>query len=137
MPNDLTPNLGLPLPHPGNDLETDVLRLRDALSSLDTVVGTLRALVASDDLNLDTAQEIVNVLKVAQGDIGDVTALLATKVSTEQFSQLQTTLTEQVAALQTATARALEGVQNNVNDQGAQQAAALKRHRAFAYFLGN
>ncbi len=33
--NDLTPHLRLPLPHPANDLQSDVLRLRDALTALD------------------------------------------------------------------------------------------------------
>jgi hypothetical protein len=74
-----TPHLGLPLPHPDNDLETDVVRLRDALTQVDGAVFSLRSLVASDDVNLDTVQEVVTVLKQAQGSIGNVTALLATK----------------------------------------------------------
>ncbi len=112
MQNDLTPNLGLPLPHPGNELEDDVLRLRDALSSLDTAVGTLRALVSSDDLNMDTVQEVVNVLKAAQGDIGNVTELLATKAGTDQLAQLQTTLNGQLAAMQEAVDQALTAKAN-------------------------
>lgn len=34
-----TANLGLPLPHPNNDLSHDVLRLRDALAAIDRAVG--------------------------------------------------------------------------------------------------
>lgn len=96
MQNDLTPNLGLPLPHPGNELEDDVLRLRDALSSLDTAVGALQTLVSSNDLNLDTVQEIVNLLKSSQGQIGDITTLLASKASASQLAQIEVTLTEQL-----------------------------------------
>ena len=39
MINELTPHLGLPLPHPANDLDDDVFRLRDALGALDTAVA--------------------------------------------------------------------------------------------------
>lgn len=41
MINDLTPNLGLPLPHKDNLLEVDVERLRNAFSALDTAIGSL------------------------------------------------------------------------------------------------
>lgn len=37
--NDLTLHLALALPHPDNDLPVDVLRLRDALTKLDTIVA--------------------------------------------------------------------------------------------------
>lgn len=86
MPNQLTPNLSLPLPHPDNELEDDVARIRDAITGLDTVVGSLLALVASDDLNFDTVQEIVTVLKDAQDDIGDITAILATKATNQALT---------------------------------------------------
>lgn len=33
--DEITPNLGLPLPHPENELAHDVGRLRDALIQLD------------------------------------------------------------------------------------------------------
>jgi hypothetical protein len=79
MINQTTPHLQLPLPHPDNRLDDDVVRLRGALTALDGAIYALRGLVSSDDLNLDTVQEIVTVLKGAQGDIGNVTALLATK----------------------------------------------------------
>ena len=76
-----TPHLGLPLPHPDNDLETDVARLRDAFTQVDGALFSLRSLVASDDVNLDTVKEIVSVLRQAQGNIGDITALLALKAN--------------------------------------------------------
>lgn len=76
-----TPHLALPLPHPDNDLETDVARLREAFTQVDGALFSLRSLVASDDVNLDTVQEIVTVLKQAQGNIGDITSLLALKAN--------------------------------------------------------
>ncbi len=36
--NEQTPHLGLPLPHPANDLGSDVLRLREALTALDAAI---------------------------------------------------------------------------------------------------
>lgn len=41
MYDDSTVKLHLPLPHPANDLSTDVLRLRGALTALDAAVGCL------------------------------------------------------------------------------------------------
>ncbi|UMR28560.1 hypothetical protein MJ904_15550 [Massilia sp. MB5] len=81
MIDQRTANLRLPLPHPDNELKDDVLRLRDSLSQLDGIVQSLQGLVASDDVNLDTVQEIVTVLKQAQGNIGSITSLLATKAN--------------------------------------------------------
>ncbi|UTY60407.1 hypothetical protein [Massilia sp. erpn] len=81
MIDQKTANLRLPLPHPDNELKDDVLRLRDSLSQLDGIVQSLRGLVASDDVNLDTVQEIVTVLKQAQGNIGSITNVLATKAN--------------------------------------------------------
>jgi hypothetical protein len=76
-----TPHLGLPLPHPDNELQDDVSRLRDALGEIDGMLFMLQSLVASDDVSLDTVQEIVMVLQQAQGNIGEVTTLLATKAN--------------------------------------------------------
>jgi hypothetical protein len=74
-----TPNLELPLPHPDNELRDDVVRIRQSLSKIDGVAQSLFSLVASDDVNLDSVQEIVAVLKHAQADIGDITSVLSTK----------------------------------------------------------
>jgi len=99
-----TLHLGLPLPHPDNDLETDVARLREAFTQVDGALFTLRSLVASDDVNLDTVQEIVTVLKQAQGNIGDVTTLLATKANQSYVdAQLATKANESYVDTQLAT----------------------------------
>ena len=81
MQNDITQHLSLPLPHPDNELQVDVARLRDALSDIDAAIKAVWDLVASDDVNLDTVQEIVTVLKQAGGDIDTITAALATKAN--------------------------------------------------------
>ena len=62
MFNDRTTHLDLPLPHVSNRLSYDVARLREALNALDTLLG-------SDDLALDTIQEIVAAIKTAKTDI--------------------------------------------------------------------
>ncbi|WP_434632069.1 hypothetical protein [Chromobacterium sp. CV08] len=64
-----TPHLSLPLPNPGNSLAEDVLRIRDAFTTLDQKMASLDALLSSDDLNLDTVQELVAAVKRARGDI--------------------------------------------------------------------
>lgn len=69
--DETTSHLALPLPHPSNSLEDDVLRLRTALNGIDTKIQALDALLASDDISLDTLQELVTAIK------GDASNLLA------------------------------------------------------------
>jgi hypothetical protein len=80
MIDDKTPNLVLPLPHPLNSLDVDVLRLRTALYAIDTKIATLDDLLASDDTDLDTVREIVEAVKSAQGDIAGLGDLVETIV---------------------------------------------------------
>lgn len=91
MVDELTPHAGLPLPHPSNSLEDDVLRLRDALMGVDAALQSIAgdkaatddaidaataarqaitdrldaidALLESDDVDLSTLQEVVDALK--------------------------------------------------------------------------
>ena len=51
MIDDRTSNLNLPLPHPDNTLEDDVLRLRSALSSVDAAVAGRQATSAKGAAN--------------------------------------------------------------------------------------
>ncbi len=46
MPDDTTPHLGLPLPHPDHLLSEDVLRLRTALSGVDAQMTQVDATLA-------------------------------------------------------------------------------------------
>lgn len=87
MPNlihdDKTPHLGLLLPHPGNDLGDDVLRVRSTLLDIDNKFAALDLLLQSDDVDLDQLQELVNAIKT---NAGDVLALLATKADRAELT---------------------------------------------------
>lgn len=63
MIDDRTAHLNLPLPNQGNDLADDVARLRIALTSVDGAINAIQTLLSSNDINLDTLQEVVNLLK--------------------------------------------------------------------------
>lgn len=75
MVSEQTPR-GYQLPHPSNELEADVLRLRAALQSISDDVQLLVTLVASNDPTLDTVQELVNQIKANKTTVD---ALLSTK----------------------------------------------------------
>lgn len=102
MHNDITPHLALPLPHPENDQEVDVLRIRDAFSGLDSKIAALDLLLASDDLTLDALQELVAAIKAARTELGALDTLVA-----ERLAALDTTLDVRLAAQQAAHTAAL------------------------------
>ena len=63
--DDKSHALGLPLPHPGNKLEVDVLRIRDALNMIDE--GLANAADAQQvHEQIDALQELVNSVKASQ-----------------------------------------------------------------------
>ena len=77
--NDVTQHMALPLPHPENDLEDDVLRLRDALSAVDNELHSLRGLVeaaASTEAlmaAIDTlGNAVAGVAELAEGKVSTV-----------------------------------------------------------------
>ncbi|QEL57055.1 hypothetical protein [Chromobacterium paludis] len=106
MPEILTtPHLNLPLPHPANSLAEDVLRIRDAFSALDQKLASLDALLASDDLNLDTLQELVAAIKRERGDLDQAAAQL-----TEYKNAVNARLAGHDDRLQTLTALACAGL---------------------------
>lgn len=82
MFDERTSTLALPLPHPQNDLLEDVTRLRSAFGLIDARFAAIAALLAADDLTLDTVLEIANAIKANRADITDV---IADKVSTAAF----------------------------------------------------
>ncbi|POZ60172.1 hypothetical protein [Chromobacterium alticapitis] len=100
-----TPHLNLPLPHPANSLAEDVLRIRDAFTALDQKIASLDALLASDDLNLDTLQELVAAIKRERGDLDQAAAQLV-----EQKNALNARLAEHDAQLKTLAALACAGL---------------------------
>jgi hypothetical protein len=109
-------NLELPLPHPDNELRDDVVRIRQSLIKIDGATQSLFSLVASDDVNLDSVQEIVAVLKHAQADISDITSVLATKafasdvnaalLSKADKAEMEVKLSEKATKFELASAQA-------------------------------
>lgn len=103
MINDLTPHLGLTLPHQENDLAEDVPRLRSALSAIDSKFQALDALLASDDATLDQVQELVNSIKsnrttidallLNKADQTDLEAVDARVTALEGVAQVEETIT--------------------------------------------
>ena len=94
--NDRTPALDLPLPHPDNDLQTDVVRLRDALLVLDTLVSgkaspadiqaAIGALVAAAPGTLDTLNELAAALGADPNFAATVAAQIATKANSSDMT---------------------------------------------------
>ena len=71
--DDRAPKTGLPLPHPDNDLGADVLRLRQALGSIDTLLAAAQAaLLLKSDAD--------GVARLAQR-LTDADAALQTQIS--------------------------------------------------------
>jgi hypothetical protein len=69
MIDDRTANLSLALPHESNELSEDVLRLRSAISAVDSALFALQSALASNDPNLNTLQEVVTALKSAESKL--------------------------------------------------------------------
>ncbi|MEO3714016.1 hypothetical protein [Roseateles flavus] len=114
--DDITPHLSLPLPHPSNDLGIDALRLRDALSAIDSKVAALDTLLQSNDVDLDQWQELVNAIKSNASDAvallatkagrDELAAVVADKASRAELGAVNTTLTNGLAGVARSTARA-------------------------------
>ncbi len=137
--NDLTPHLGLPLPHPANDLESDVQRLRDALSMLDIAVASKAAAAeveAALAQLLDSAPDALNSLRelaAALGDNPEFAAQVATEIST-----LQTRVEEILQALaMTAHADAVaEALAGKASVEAVAKKADAAGLRGTIYFMG-
>lgn len=105
MPEMLTAHLGLPLPHPENELAEDVLRIRDAFTALDQKLEAIDLLLSSDDLTLDSLQELVTAIKQTRTEAGAVSALVAQQLADQnaainsQLAAQNDAVTQQLAAL--------------------------------------
>lgn len=79
--DDRAPKTGLPLPHPDNDLGADVLRLRQALGSIDTLLAAAQAaLLLKSDAD--------SVARLAQR-LTDADAALQTQISQLQAQKVE------------------------------------------------
>lgn len=56
--NDTTQALGLPLPHPSNNLQDDVLRVRSALHAVDTALDALQQTIVQKADDATTVQAL-------------------------------------------------------------------------------
>lgn len=75
MIDQKTPNLLLPLPHPGNALQDDVLRLRDALSTIDATLAALAT--KADKTEVDQKlTELIGSAPVALNQLHELAAAL-------------------------------------------------------------
>lgn len=83
MPDTLTAHLHLPLPHPEHLLDEDAIRIRNAFTALDQKIAALDTLLTSDDLSLDTLQELVSAIKAARTETGAVSTLIAGQLATQ------------------------------------------------------
>lgn len=77
-----TPHLGLPLPDPNGTLDVDVVRIVDAFILLDTKLKAIDTLLSSDDLSLDTVQELVLAIKSAQGELDAILSQVDSRFDT-------------------------------------------------------
>lgn len=87
--NDITPNLGLALPHPANDADVDILRLRNMIQTLDAAVPTLLERAMGDALGSLQAelQALLNTVAPAR-----------TALSTEQWTPARAALLDRLDA---------------------------------------
>ncbi len=76
-----TTHLGLPLPSAAGSLEEDVVRIIDAFRLIDDKINAIDALMSSDDISLDTVQEIVAAIRSAQEGIGSITGMVDARFS--------------------------------------------------------
>lgn len=87
MHNDITQHLSLPLPHPDNELEDDILRLRDALSDIDTILSAkadlstlqadIAAIIGGAPGVLDTLKELADAVNNDPAFAVDIAASVA------------------------------------------------------------
>jgi hypothetical protein len=70
MTDTVTPWQALPLPHPDNTLDYDVLRLRQALTNIDGLLHLLDLLTANNDrTGLGTMQGLVDAARLVRRDL--------------------------------------------------------------------
>lgn len=79
--DDRTPNLQIPMVCNPGDLATDYARLRTAFLQIDTKLHQLDVLLQSDDLTLDTVQEVVAAIKASRNDITAVNVMVSNQVA--------------------------------------------------------
>lgn len=80
---EMTAHLSLPLPSATNTLAVDVVRIRAAFTALDAKIAALDSLLSSDDVTLDSVQELVAAIKASQTEMGAVTTQVAEQLAVQ------------------------------------------------------
>ena len=118
--NDITPNLGLALPHPSNDADVDIIRLRNMIQTLDAAIPAL----------LNTAMG--NVLTSLHAELQTVIGALNTMapagsaLSTAQWTNARAALLDRLDAAITSRAPAATALSTEVwTNALAQRVAAI------------
>lgn len=99
--NDITPNLGLALPHPANDADVDIIRLRNMIQTLDAAIPALLTNAMGNVLTSLHAelQTVINAL-------GTV-APAGSALSTEQWTNARAALLDAAISSRAPAATAL------------------------------
>src|SRR5450830_217527 len=103
--NDITPNLGLALPHPANDADVDIIRLRNMIQTLDAAIPAL------------LTNAMGNVLTSLHTDLQNLlntVAPAATALSTAQWSNARAALLDRLDAAITSRAPAATALSTEV-----------------------
>lgn len=84
MIDQVTKYLNLPLPHPENALNGDVLRLRDALFALDEAIGRIKDILKTDNGSLNSFEKMEKVIgqMAKASDLEEMNALIL-KIKTD------------------------------------------------------
>ena len=103
--NDITPNLGLALPHPANDADVDILRLRNMIQTLDAAIPAL------------LTNAMGNVLTSLHADLQNLLNTVApagTALSTAQWSNARAALLDRLDATVSSRAPAATALSTEV-----------------------
>src|SRR5450830_181709 len=115
--NDITPNLGLALPHPANDADVDIIRLRNMIQTLDAAIPAL------------LTNAMGNVLTSLHADLQNLLNTVApagTALNTAQWTNARAVLLDRLDATVSSRAPAATALSTEVwTNALAQRVAAI------------
>jgi len=115
--NDITPNLGLALPHPANDADVDIIRLRNMIQTLDAAIPALLTNAMGDVLTSLHA-DLQNLLNTV--------APAGTALNTAQWTNARAVLLDRLDATVSSRAPAATALSTEVwTNALAQRVAAI------------
>lgn len=118
--NDITPNLGLALPHPANDADVDIIRLRNMIQTLDAAIPALLTNATGNVLTSLHAE-----LQTVIGALNTV-APAGSALSTEQWNNARAALLDRLDAAISSRAPAATALSSEIwTNALAQRVAAI------------